>query len=85
VLAPFDGQVVYTGTFLAYGNLVILRHRDDFHTLIAGVDKIYANPGQTLLEGEPIGAMGGAQSGNRVYLELREHNQPIDPTSWLKG
>lgn len=85
VTAPYDGEVVFTGPFLGYGKLVILRHGDDFHTLLAGLEKIDASAGQFLLEGEPIGAMGNDDAGNRLYVELRRHNQPIDPRPWISG
>lgn len=84
VVAPYDGEVVFTGPFLTYGKMVIVRHRDDFHSLLAGLKRIDVRPGQFLLEGEPIGAMGDADSDRRLYLELRKDNQPIDPKPWLK-
>jgi septal ring factor EnvC (AmiA/AmiB activator) len=77
--------VVFTGPFLTYGQMVIIRHSDDFHTLLAGLVKIDVTVGQFLLEGEPIGAMGDSESSNRLYIELRQNNQPIDPASWIKG
>ncbi|MBY0408134.1 MAG: peptidoglycan DD-metalloendopeptidase family protein, partial [Rickettsiales bacterium] len=57
VVTPFDGEVVFTGPFLKYGQMVIVRHSDNFHTLLAGLEKIDVDVGQFLLEGEPIGAM----------------------------
>ena len=83
VTAPYDGEVVFTGPFLNYGMLVIIRHSDHFHTLLAGLSKIDASVGQFLLEGEPIGAMGEGESGNRLYVELRKNNQPVDPAPWI--
>lgn len=83
VVAPFDGEVVFTGTFMAYGRMVILRHSDDFHTLIAGLSKIDTSAGEFLLEGEPIGAMGNKELDSRLYFELRKNNQPVDPAPWL--
>lgn len=85
VVAPFDGKVVFSGPFLAYGKLVILRHSDDFHTLLAGLSAIDVAVGDFLLEGEPIGAMGGNASDGRLYVELRKNNQPVDPEPWLRG
>lgn len=85
VTAPFDGEVLFTGPFLNYGPLVIIRHSDDFHTLLAGLDTIGVKAGQFLLEGEPIGAMGDSDEGNRLYLELRKNNQPVDPAPWING
>lgn len=84
VTAPYDGEVVFTGPFLRYGRMVILRHSDDFHTLLAGVARIDVSVGEFLLEGEPIGAMG-EESSNRLYVELRKNNQSVDPAPWIKG
>lgn len=85
VSATYDGEVVFTGPFLAYGNIVILRHADDFHMLLAGISDIDVAVGQFLLEGEPIGAMGENPPGTDLYVELRQRNQPIDPASWFRG
>lgn len=85
VTAPYDGEVVFSGPFLTYGRMVIMRHSDDFHTLTAGLSKIDVKVGQFLLEGEPIGAMGNKDASNRLYFELRKNNQPTDPAPWLNG
>lgn len=84
VTAPYDGEVVFAGVFLNYGRMVILRHSDHFHSLLAGLQDIDTNAGEFLLEGEPIGAMGEGEEGARLYLELRKNNQPIDPSPWIK-
>lgn len=85
VSAPYDGEVVFTGNFRKYGNLVILKHSDDFHTLIAGLDDIRVKDGEKLLEGEPLGSMGERSSERDLYVELRKHNQPINPSSYFVG
>lgn len=86
VTALYDGEVVFTGPFREYGKLVILRHKDNYHSLIAGIEKIDCVPGQFLLEGEPIGAMGKGKNNNvRLYLELRKNGKPIDPLPWIKN
>ncbi len=89
VTAPYDGEVVFTGPFLNYGQMVIIRHSDEFHTLLAGLAKIDVSVGQFLLEGEPIGAMGESDSdsknGRTLYIELRKDNQPVDPSQWISG
>lgn len=85
VVAPFGGEVVFTGPFMTYGKIVILRHSGEFHTLLAGFDSIDVAVGQFLLEGEPIGAMGEGPSGTDLYVELRQRNQPVDPAPWMSG
>jgi len=84
VVAPYDAEVAYTGTFLNYGKLVILKHSGDHHTLLAGVGRIDVKNGDFLLEGEPIGAMDGGD-GRKLYVELRDHNQTVDPAKWMRG
>lgn len=85
VVAPFDGEVVYAGSFRDYGRIVIIRHSDDYHTLLSGMEHINCKLGQLLMEGEPIGSMGQAHDGRRLYIEVRHNSKPIDPGSWLKG
>lgn len=85
VTAPYDAEVLFSGVFMEYGRMIILRHSDGFHTLIAGMSKIDASVGDFLLEGEPIGAMGDGEENNRLYVELRSNNQPVNPVAWLRG
>ena len=84
VTAPYDGEVVFTGPFLDYGKLIIIRHSEKFHSLIAGLDTILCTPGQFLLEGEPIGGMGSEnKSQTSLYLELRQDGKSVDPLPWV--
>jgi len=86
VRAPFDGEVVFTGPFRDYGNMVILRHNGSYHTLLAGLARIDCVPGQILLEGEPVGVMGSGEASEvRLYIEFREDGRPIDPAPWITG
>ena len=65
--------------------MVIIHHSDNFHTLLAGLQKIDVEVGQFLLEGEPIGAMGDDADEQELYVELRKDNQPIDPAPWMSA
>lgn len=85
ILAPYDGEVMFAGNFLNYGKLIILRHTDGYHSLLSGFTRLSVRPGQFLLEGEPIGGMGGTKSGRKLYYELRAENQPVDPQPWLSS
>lgn len=85
VTATYDAEVLFTGQFMEYGKVIILRHSDGFHTLLAGVAKIDVSVGDFLTEGEPIGAMGEKEPNNRLYMELRLNNQPINPAPWIRG
>lgn len=84
IIAPFDGQVKYRGNFRSYGEIVILEHGRGYYTVLGGFGKIEAEIGQWFLAGEPLGTMPpSALKKPRLYLELRQQNQPIDPLPWL--
>lgn len=87
VVAPYDGEVVYAGLFRDYGKMVIIRHNGDYHTLLSGMEEINCTPGQFLLEGEPIGAMGKPTDGGKphLYVEMRKSGKPVDPMTWFRG
>jgi septal ring factor EnvC (AmiA/AmiB activator) len=85
VTTPYGGEVMFTGPFRDYGQMVIIRHNKRYHTLLAGLSRIDVAPGQFLLEGEPIGAMGKAQMDRRLYVELREDGKAVDPAPWFGG
>lgn len=84
VTSPFAGEVVYTGTFMDYGKMVILRHGENYHSLLAGISTISARLGQRVIAGEPIGEMGRNEEETALYMEIREHNRPVDPLNWLE-
>ena len=84
VIAPFDGQIVFAGPFRGYGRLLIIRHSEGYHTLLAGLFRIDGAVGQWVLAGEPVGIMGHPTRGSpALYVELRRKGQSIDPLPWL--
>lgn len=79
VVSPADGEVVFTGPFRDYGNMVLVKHKSGLISLIAGLGEVRANLGQKLLKGEPLGVMPNAPSP-QAYIELRDRTaKPIDP------
>ena len=93
VLAPADGWVLYTGNYLNYGQIIILDAGQDYTILLAGMASVDVTPGQFVLMGKKLGTMGSRTIGRTVatsagahrptlYIEMRQNNQPIDPTGW---
>jgi murein hydrolase activator len=84
VIAPFDGQVVFSGPFRNYGQILIIEHQGGYHTVLAGLSKIDAIVGQWLLAGEPVGVLASRNQGKpTLYIELRHNGQPINPAPWI--
>ena len=93
VTAPSDGSVLYAGPFRSYGQLLILNAGDGYHVVLAGMSRISVSLGQSVLAGEPVGAMGEARVasasaaplGNaapELYVEFRKDGKPVDPAPW---
>ena len=81
VVSPFDGKVVFSGPFRGYGRLLIIEHGEGYHSLIAGFDRLDSVVGQYLLAGEPVGIMG--ETAPKLYLEMRQDGEAINPLPWL--
>lgn len=83
VIAPYDGQVAFSGTFRGYGLLLIIEHGEGYHTLLAGMSRIDSLVGQRLMAGEPVGVMANTEGKPNLYFELRRNGQPVNPLPWL--
>ncbi|MBX9726111.1 MAG: peptidoglycan DD-metalloendopeptidase family protein, partial [Rickettsiales bacterium] len=83
VVAPYDGEIVFTGPFRDYGNMVLIKHSNGYISLIAGLGRVSAGLNQPTLRGEPIGTMPETGSAE-AYVELRDTSaKPIDPADWF--
>jgi septal ring factor EnvC (AmiA/AmiB activator) len=93
VSAPADGSVVFSGRYRTYGQLLIINAGGGYYVLLAGMDRINVSPGEFVLTGEPVGAMGEGSTRMAtaaavgaaapvLYIELRKDGTAIDPGPW---
>ena len=93
VSAPADGSVLFSGPYRTYGELLIINAGGGYYLLLAGMDRINVAPGQFVLSGEPVGAMGDGTTRTAaaaaigaarpvLYIELRKNGAAIDPGPW---
>ncbi|KQT87506.1 peptidoglycan DD-metalloendopeptidase family protein [Aurantimonas sp. Leaf443] len=93
VTAPSDANVLYSGPFRSYGQLLILDAGDGYHVVLAGMNRIDVEVGQFVSAGEPVAVMGdrrlasvaGADfdaSEPALYVEFRKDGKPVDPSPW---
>jgi len=85
IKATSNGTVEFVGQQRGYGNVVILRHRDNISTLY-GHMKGFAKGikrGDPVLQGDIIGFVGqtGWATGPHLHYEFRIANTPKDPMS----
>jgi murein hydrolase activator len=86
VHAVFDGKVLYTGELEGYGNLVIIGHGKDYHSLYGHLDSITVQQNQVVQTGHVVGLSGdtGSLVGETLYFEMRNKGEPIEPLHWFK-
>ena len=86
VRSVFDGKVLYTGELEGYGNLVIIGHGKDYHSLYGHLDRISVKQNQMVQTGDIIGLSGdtGSLIGETLYFEMRKNGKPIEPVRWFK-
>lgn len=82
VVAPLGGVIRYAGPFKKYGTIILLEHKNNYMSLIAGLGRIDTVEGQRVDAGEPLGKMGSGASPV-LYYELRYKGDPINPSSKL--
>ena len=87
VRSIFEGSVLFAGSLAGYGNLIIVGHGDQYHSLYGHLDRISVQSGDNVSEGQIIGLSGdtGSLVGETLYLELRHQGKPIDPAPWLQA
>ncbi len=85
VLASADGKVVYAGSGLrGYGNLVIVKHSDDFISAYAHNDKLLVQLHEAVKRGQKIAEMGSSDADRpKLHFEIRREGKPDDPLKYL--
>ncbi|NIW60153.1 MAG: peptidoglycan DD-metalloendopeptidase family protein [Nitrospinaceae bacterium] len=86
VRAIFHGKVLFADSLEGYGNLLILGHGDNYHSLYGHLDQFKVEKGARVMEGQIIGLSGdsGSLRGETLYLEIRHNGKPINPIEWLQ-
>ena len=87
VKASSSGTVLYSGnTIRGYGNLIVLRHSQEFVTLYAHNQINLVEEGLWVERGQIIGKVGqtGRASGPHLHFEIRKNNKAMDPLLFLK-
>ena len=85
VKAAAAGRVVYAGNALrGYGNLIIIKHNDDFLSAYAHNDKILVSDQQEVKAGQEIAKMGSSGTNSvKLHFEIRYKGKSVDPMRYL--
>ncbi|MGR5521318.1 peptidoglycan DD-metalloendopeptidase family protein [Vibrio sp. PNB22_4_2] len=85
IVSTAPGTVVYSGNALrGYGNLIIVKHNDNYLSAYAHNDRLLVSEGQSVKSGQKIATMGssGAKSV-KLHFEIRYQGKSVNPKRYL--
>lgn len=87
VTAANRGVVVLAGYLGIYGNTVVLDHGFGLATLYSHLSSIDVSEGQTVEEGQKLGATGetGLAAGDHLHFSVVLHGLAVTPVEWWDG
>lgn len=86
IVAAEAGTVIRAGNYNdGYGNSIIIQHNQNVKTLYAHCSKIYVSAGQSVAQGQSIGAVGstGNSTGPHLHLEIIINGAKYNPQYYL--
>ncbi|WP_320411848.1 peptidoglycan DD-metalloendopeptidase family protein [Blochmannia endosymbiont of Camponotus sp.] len=86
ILATASGKVVYAGdTLKGYGNLIIIKHDNNYLSAYAHNDTILVTEQQKVKMGDKIATMGYSGTNEvKLHFEIRYKGKSVDPLYYLK-
>lgn len=85
VKAAAAGKVVYAGNALrGYGNLIIIKHNDDYLSAYAHNEVLRVKEQDSVQAGQHIADMGSSDATDvRLHFEIRHQGKSVDPRKYL--
>ncbi|PWC15887.1 murein hydrolase activator NlpD [Brenneria roseae subsp. americana] len=85
IMATASGRVVYAGNALrGYGNLIIIKHNDDYLSAYAHNDTMLVREQQEVTAGQQIATMGSTGTSSvRLHFEIRYKGKSVNPLRFL--
>jgi len=85
VATSAPGEVVYVGNSLkGYGNLIIIKHSEEYLSAYAHNQKILVTEGQKITSLHIIGSVGiNNRRENALHFQIRRNGKPVNPLEYL--
>jgi murein DD-endopeptidase MepM/ murein hydrolase activator NlpD len=85
VEACWPGKVVFAGEKGGYGKVVILEHKNGYHTVYGHNAKILVQEGEFVSGGQRIALSGntGRSTGPHLHFEVRKGDVALNPMAWM--
>jgi murein DD-endopeptidase MepM/ murein hydrolase activator NlpD len=81
VIASADGVVLRSSWDASYGNVIEVRHGEDYVTRYAHLRKRLVEEGDRVVRGTPLGELGstGRSTGPHLHYEMFKNGKLINP------
>lgn len=85
VHAAAAGKIIYAGWKEGYGNMVVVRHSDNYLTVYAHLSSIKVKADQKVKQNQIIALSGntGLTTGAHLHFEIRKYDTPLNPVRML--
>ena len=78
IVSPADGKIAYTGKLSTYGNVIVIKHQNDFQSVILGDVISNVFKGNLIKKGQIVGKIVENNGDmKKVYFELRNKNKKV--------
>ena len=85
IRAAADGKVIYSAANANFGNMIIIRHDDEFITVYAYLHTFFENEGQMVKQIDLSGLADKTEIKQvpMIHFEVRKAAKPVDPMKYL--
>ena len=85
--AAATGKVVYTGSLIVRGNVVVIDHGWGVYTAYDHLSETIVQPGDLVQPGQVVGLGGdtGRTTGPHLHWEVWVGGVQVDPADWLEN
>ncbi|USD65676.1 peptidoglycan DD-metalloendopeptidase family protein [Vibrio sp. SCSIO 43136] len=85
IVSTAKGTVVYSGNALrGYGNLIIIKHNDNYLSAYAHNERLLVKEGQSVKAGQKIATMGSSGANKvQLHFEIRYQGKSVNPNRYL--
>ena len=85
VRAFSDGEVVFSDVFSGSGRLIIIDHKNGYHTVYGFNNELLVRRGETVSRGQIIARSGrtGSAEEPALHFEIRKSGQPVNPLEYI--
>jgi len=80
-----DGEVAFAGLFVGSGNMIIIDHKNGFHSIYSFNNTLLVIKGEYVQKGQVIALSGmtGAASEPSLRFELRRNRVAVNPVEYV--